>query len=318
MNAVLSVLLPIVCAGVLTATVVQAAEPPFEPSAADMDTLLFHAQRYGSTARKRSDKKIAREELFDRGAKSLDYLMSRVHIRNFWIHDLIGQLVSRLDKKEGVPVLLSYLRHEIPDQRKYAVYFLGFYDAPEHWRLIVSHLEDDDTAGAAIRTLGKWRVDDATLLIIPFLELDNERRRIAAANALRDISDRRAVPYLVDALGDPVFTVRRTASRALTKLGSASEKALVRLLPDAGETALREAIRTLGDMRSRRAVRSLRRLLDHENASVRTDAALALAAIDADNIRRWLRGTSAEHSIDPFRRYIPLVRRPDSGWHLQE
>lgn len=254
------------------------------------DELFFHVQRYGTTREKRENKRLARGELRTRGADSLAYLVRHAHVTNIWYGITAEYLVRRLDAAQAAPVLLDALESEHDQVRRYAAYFLGYYECPEHAGRILPLLDEEDGAGAAIRTLGKWKDRGAVPRILPHLEHEKERRRVTAANALGSIGARQAVPGLVAALADPYFTVRRAAGRALVSIGKPAERALLGVAgDDASGIARREAIRTLGTMRSRRAVRPLRRLLKADDRALRGEAARALLAIDPDDAPGWLR-----------------------------
>lgn len=157
--------------------------------------------------------------------------MDHIHFENMWIRILARQLVPTLEAEEAVPVLLEALDGEAARTRKYAAYFLGFYEAAEHADRLSPLLHEKDGSGAAIRTLGKWHVQDAVPEIIPFLrDPKKETRRVLAANALREIGDPQAVPFLIEALADPYFTVRKSVARALVSFGLDGEKELCEAL----------------------------------------------------------------------------------------
>lgn len=241
---------------------------------------MFHASRYGNTEVRRERKAQAVEELRQRGLEALDYLVTHSHLKNIWFRIYAQQLVEQLSAGEAVPVLLRYVDSSEKDVRKNAVYFLGFYDAPEHAAKIMTLLDDEELAGVAIRTLGKWKVSSASMRIVPFLEDDEERRRIMAANALREIGDPRTVPALIEALDDEFFTVRRTAGRALESMSNEAEPALLRATRSLPPVGIREVIRVLKPHASRRSRRTVEQLLDHEDPGVRNDAADFFAATD--------------------------------------
>lgn len=248
--------------------------------AATLDELLFHAQRYGTTTGKVERRELAEAELFARGEPALAFLMERMPVENYRIAVLAMQLVQReLGGERSAPVLLAYLDAEPAATRRMAAYLLGFCPNGGFEARVLPLLADEEAAGAAIRTLGKWAVTSAVPEIVTFMTDDRERRRVMACNALHDIGDASAVPALLTALDDPVFTVRKAAARALAGLGPAAERAMIRALRQARDPARRELIRALGAMRSRRAVRALRPLARSDDAHVRADARAALAAI---------------------------------------
>lgn len=263
-------------------------EDSFDARSMDFDQLMFHAARYGNTEEKREHKRLAKEELMGRGGEALRYLVGRCSIENLWFPTYAAELVSRLDKSVAVPVLLDLLGSEEQDVRRLAAFFLGFYDVPEHADRILPLLRDEELCGAGVRTLGKWKVRKAVLEITPFLQNAKERLRVLAANALRDIGDPLAAPYLAEALKDPYFTVRCAAARALVKLGPDAEPTLLTLLPSARVPARRQIIRVLGELRSQRSVGPLRKLLADEDPGARGDAARALREIDPQRSDKWL------------------------------
>jgi len=245
------------------------------------DELLLCTQRRGSTVEKRTQAAEARQEFLDRGASSLEYLMGKIHIENLWIRVLAQQLALKMETSNAVPILINAAASPEEKTRKYAVYFLGFHEAPEHAERIVHLLDDNKAAASTVRTLGKWRVTNATMRIVGFLDDPEERRRVMAANALRDMGDARAVPALVRALSDPVFTVRKCAARALVGLGLPAESAILAALPAAADPARREMVRILGGMPSPQAREALTRILALDELLVGEDARRALEQIDA-------------------------------------
>ena len=254
---------------------------------ATFDELFFHAQRYGTTAEKRAAKRVAQQELLARGPEALQYLMEHVHIENVWGCILVERLILKLDKEEAAAGLLAFVNDEQPVTRRFAIYFLGFLDTPGHVAIVLPFLDDDEAAGAAIRTLGKWRAREAVPRLVTFLSDEKERRRVLAANALKDVGATQAVPGLIQALSDPVFTVRRAAAGALSNMDGAVEPMLLAALDEAEGAARRELVRILGERRCQKAIRPLRRLLSADDRLVRMDAAQALGVIDPEEAVRW-------------------------------
>lgn len=189
------------------------------------DELIFDIQRYGNTPEKRESKARAREELFARGPDGLRVVMTYVHLENVAIGVTAENMVREMDTQKVAAVLAEFLNDGHPKTRKLAAYWLGFHMTPEYADRVLPLLKDDEAAGAAIRTLGKWRVKEAIPQIVPFLKHEKETRRIAAANALRDIGDPAVAPELEPLLNDRMFTVREVAARALRKLEKGGDEA---------------------------------------------------------------------------------------------
>jgi HEAT repeat protein len=251
----------------------------FDATNASFEDLAFHAVRYATTPEKLQAKQQATAELFARRAEALRFLMSRIHFENVGVQVLAQNLVEMLRKEEAVPVLLDFVDDGRTNTQKSAVYFLGFYTAPDAAGRIRPLLARDKLRGVTIRTLGKWKVADAVPEIAQFLKDDEERVRVAAANALRDIGDPRAIPHLIEAQGDPVFTVRNTALRALVSFGPAAEKPMLAALEKAEGPARRQLVRGLGELRSRAAEKPLARLRRTADAALREDLERSLLMI---------------------------------------
>jgi HEAT repeat protein len=187
--------------------------------AADFDVLLFDATRYGSTPEKREAKRVAREELKTRMPDALRAAMEWIHGDHVGLQVLVMEWVLELPSETVVPVLADYIDHPREETRRVAIFFLGFHQAPELADRVMPFLDDEKCRGAAARTLGKWKIASARPALENMLVEGNERQRVVAANALRDLGDAAALPALIAALNDPVFTVRHTAARAVVVLG---------------------------------------------------------------------------------------------------
>ena len=206
----------------------------FDPDTATLDELMFHASRYADTDVRKRDKRVAHRALMARGVNALRYLVSGAYQDNDAFTALARELAGSLPDDEVASVLLDRLDDDHMPVRRLAVYLLGDLDTAEHAPRVRALLADEDIAGAAVRTLGKWRDRDAVSDLLPLLRHPKERRRIVAAMALGEIGDERAAGPLVAALGDPVFTVRHAALRALDGLPAVSvETALRAAWPDA-------------------------------------------------------------------------------------
>lgn len=217
-----------------------------------LDDLLYDATRYANTPERREAKAIAREALLARMPDALRAAMRWVHGDRVMVQVLAMEWVMTLPEDVVVPVLLEFLDAEREDTRRVALFFLGFKDAPEHAAQVMPHLANEHTRGAALRTLGKWRVAEVRPVAEQWLTEGGERVRVVAANALRDIGDPAAVPALVRALEDPVFTVRNTAARAILVLtkddrslipeSAGAGRMLERIRMDAGLSEMDEGV----------------------------------------------------------------------------
>ncbi|MEM7392594.1 MAG: HEAT repeat domain-containing protein [Verrucomicrobiota bacterium] len=249
----------------------------FNPRKATLDELFVEMRERGHTKEKRLRKGRARAEFFARKGKGLRYLMTHIHHRNIYLRIYAEPLVKQLKAREGVPVLLDFLDAEHAATRRYATFYLGYFDTPEHADRLMALLEDRESRKFAIRTLGKWKVKEAVPEIVEALKEDKELMRIMAANALRDMADPRGAEPLIAALDDDLFTVRKTAARALAALGE--DAPVIAHLGKAEGRVLRELIRTLGEMKSSAGLKKLETMKDHPDAQVRREVENAVRLI---------------------------------------
>jgi len=124
--------------------------------------------------------------------------------------------------------------------------------------------------------------------------------RRAAADALKDIGDSRAVEALIGALKDKDASVRRNAAGALYEIGDAgSVEALMGALKDT-DTAVRvHAARTLSGLGDVSTVEALKEALKDTDAEVRGDAAWGLGRIaDAGSVEVLIEALKGEEDAD--------------------
>ena len=109
---------------------------------------------------------------------------------------------------------------------------LGVAADPGLVRALARH-EDPEVRVEAVRTLGSL-APDAESVDICLAAMDDPAwpTRALAARSLGSLGDRRAVPRLERAMGDPAYWVRHRAGEALARLSDAGREALERGLSD--------------------------------------------------------------------------------------
>lgn len=150
-------------------------------------------------------------------------------------------------------------------------------------------VKDDDLYTirlTAITALGNLRDPSSTNTLIGALSDPSPAVRVAAANALGVIGDRKATQALLPLLHDRHNEqARAVAIKALGKLKDPAALAdLLEIANDEGDAwAVRKAsIEALGEIRDARAVDSLVNTLDDQYATVREASALALGKIGSN------------------------------------
>jgi len=196
--------------------------PPPDFSLLSLDELMTNACRYGDTEERRVHKKTAVDEFINRGSEALSYLLEHSDTENMWNMVYADQIVRAMPAQEVASNLMVII--ETPETldltRKYALFFLGYHSTPQYTDRILPWLSNDLTAGATIRTLGKWQATNALPYITSFLQSTNERKRILAVNAFHDIQHPGSEKQLIPLLEDPLFTVRFNTRRAITNIPS--------------------------------------------------------------------------------------------------
>ena len=176
---------------------------------------------------------------------------------------------------------MNHLRSDDPQTRIQAAETLGKLGNPEAVPPLSSALGDADwrVRQVAALALGEMGTDQAVLPLVDSLHDPHPSVREAAAEALGQLSDQRSCRALVDRLADEDARVVDSASDALLKIGEpAVHPMLVALETPAGK-ARERIVSLLGQIGDSRAVPSLVRLLEDENAGVRAMAAEALHSL---------------------------------------
>jgi hypothetical protein len=229
--------------------------------AGGFEALLYDATRYANTPARREAKVAARAALVEQLPESMRAALDYIHGDHVGLQVLVMEWVLAMPSDKVVPALAERLDDARVETRRFAAYALGFHPsaAEAYTERVMALLDEELTRGAAVRTLGKWKVGAARPAMERLLVEGHERQRVVAANALRDLGDAAAVPALVGALGDPVFTVRNTAARALVSFGAVADAALaeaeqvpaamaVRIRADLGVLSVDEALGDPGVM----------------------------------------------------------------------
>jgi HEAT repeat protein len=124
----------------------------------------------------------------------------------------------------------------------------------EPWLIKGLESPKDSVMEASAAALGNLGDSGSIPALIRVLE-GEVGRRYAAAWALGEIGDLAAVPNLVRALGSNDTLLRKTAVRALVKLGPEAGEAVTAFLGEAVEaSSQRAAIRVAGELRTEKAV----------------------------------------------------------------
>jgi HEAT repeat protein/RNA polymerase subunit RPABC4/transcription elongation factor Spt4 len=120
--------------------------------------------------------------------------------------------------------------------------------------------------------------EEALPILISLLEIKNDDVLADVNKAMLSFKDE-ALPYLVKALTDERWRVRKIASRMLGKLGAGSLKKLMELVPENEEDVDYWMVQTLSNMGGE-AIQYLVRVFKHPNSKIRLAAIRAAQNVD--------------------------------------
>jgi HEAT repeat protein len=127
--------------------------------------------------------------------------------------------------------------------------------------------QDTDVRWWAVRALaGFENADETTPDLLTALGDESDEVRQAAALALSQRSDPRALTQLVRALSDPDPLTARLVSNALVLLGTQATQALLDVLKNGTRSARLGAVRALAEIKDPRAIPGLMKALETDSA----------------------------------------------------
>jgi HEAT repeat protein len=215
-----------------------------------------------------------------------------------------AQVLGALGEKRAVSPLRKLLLDESKFVRLRAAEALGALQAQESVHSLISILGDVDprVRRAAVKALCGFAKSAVEPLLLAYRYSKRKVQRRAILETLGQLTDPRAVPALIDAMGDSHHMVRMAAIRAISTMGgsevtgrliellSKNEIPIDKLLEDAKSHPFLNvrirAIRTLGELKDSGAVDTLKELSADDDQQIAVESALALEKIGLDMWRR--------------------------------
>ena len=196
------------------------------------------------------------------------------------------QLITCWDSGRWSPALQTFKHPSPGEQAALALASMG----RKAFRPLSQQL---DNSNAAVRRNAAWAIGELTNMmpgeradaapqLINLLGDSDEWVRMAAARALGELRDERALTRLVAALGDDNWQVRQVVVWALSEMKD--DRAVTALcsvlLSDVRVEVRRGAAEALGEIASEAAIPSLKQALNDADLSVSTKAAWAISEIE--------------------------------------
>ncbi len=211
-------------------------------------------------------RKMAADLIFEYQEAALPALSAALNSYSEDIQHWALQVLTRLGKK-GAPSILRGLKSPNHDVRYFACMALGDLREPqgvtpliralgdETWHVrkaasdalvkygeeVISAIEavmnkttDEDVRFWAIKSLGKLG-PKAQRILLESLRTGDKHLRYVIAAALGESGDRRVIKVLIDSLGDPDWTIRKSATQALAEIGENAVDMLIEGLKEPAE-----------------------------------------------------------------------------------
>jgi len=286
---------------------VEKFEPDIDTSSASIDSIITapvesvfktaSMWRVGNVVKK---VERARKELVKLGPKALAYVAEKKMDTKDGLESEAIQVLVKAWPDSSKPYLFRALRDERYLARQNGAYFLGklgrsAFDAVESIYAAVKAERISPRRG--VYALG----DIGDSLVVPrvlYLLKDKlELSRIVTAEACGKLKNPVAIPDLMQALSDRVFTVRSAAEAALVVIGRPSLESVLSELPKLKPVALGHALRTAGALAAKldttqadremqaRCRSAFKSYVAHPDNFVRTQAVAACGVVIDDSLR---------------------------------
>jgi len=233
----------------------------------------------------------SKKALIEMGEEAVPYLLNKLDTRSAREKWTLIDIVGKIGEPAVMP-LIEYLKSDNKDEVKLASRILGDIKDKRAVSPLIELLDKEDfnTRGYACESLGKIGDTAAFTHVSSCLKDSVEVVRKSAAVALGKMSamgrsafggkDSRAIPYLIEGLSDPHFSVRMTSAEALVQIGEPSVKPLIELLSLSTDTiAIHLAIESLGKLKEKYTVKPLLKELEDDDWATRAFTVEALGEI---------------------------------------
>ena len=242
----------------------------------------------------------SKKALIEMGEEAVPYLLDKLDTQSAREKWTLIEIVSKIGEPAVMPLIES-LKSDNKDEVKLASRILGDIKDKRAVNPLIELLDKEDfnTRSHACESLGKIGDTTAFAHVSSCLKDSVEVVRKSAAVALGKMSamgrslpagrrgafggkDSRAIPFLIEGLSDPHFSVRMTSVSALVEIGEPSVEPLIELLSYSQTTntlAVHLVIESLGKLKERRATKPLLKKLEHEDWATRAFTVEALGEI---------------------------------------
>jgi HEAT repeat protein len=223
--------------------------------------------------------------------------------------DAAAVRIAALDGQSVCKYFPQLLRAGTVEQRERAAFAMGLIGAPE-WASAPLMTALEATRPVPVRRAAAWALGQlkdrrAIRALIQTLKDDNDEVATAAAFALGTIGEP-AVPGLIATLRLDQVAARRMAVLALGHMGSAAREPLMRIIedPEGSDDTVRDAAEALGLLRDASAVPQLVLLMRRRHGRLAASAASALAALGEPAVKALITALPVQRAELELRKAI--------------
>lgn len=219
------------------------------------------------------------------------------------IRDLIYEILKDFGT-HSIPYLMESLSSEYWMGRSLAAQSLSDMGSEAVYPL-VSALESEDKERRywAIKILGKMKERVAFADIKKLLSDPDPEIRMSALEAMEHYLDTDVISDIIERFLDPVWIVRKCASRAISKFGGRAVPQLLRALESSEEDVRYWALCSIGDIKPQGALTHVLRLFKDKSWTIRKTASDVLGGYGEDALLE-LSGLATESSDAEIRYWV--------------
>ncbi len=207
-----------------------------------------------------------------------------------WLRGCAAIALGRLSGDEVIPPLIDAMQDDNIEVSRAAISAFGYIKNRQAMPYLQEILEDERKAKLhtiAVTVLGEIGGLEATPTLLKTLESPDNKVRIRAAMALRELRSEETVTPFIELMNDEDECLRAIAASSLGFLNDRrAVEPLIKALGDCTETVRAITASSLGCLNDRRAISPLERALNDKSQTVRKQASAALTKIKSSQVQQ--------------------------------
>jgi HEAT repeat protein len=236
------------------------------------------------------------------GEPAVDALMDTLDDPDHLVRVAAAEALGAIGGRKALGALLTLLKDADEDVRVGAVRSLAILGDPRALPFLIGQFSDSSSAIRSAAADSTAEFGDTSLAVLLSALADRQTLvRITAAEALGKLAHIKAVPSLIESLGDGVHEVRFGAAQALGEIGLPAIKPLIGVLKNGNREERLAVLEALGRILDERARAGIEYALNDSDPDVREKAEKALKKHEVFDVwrRAWLERLTQEEVVSP-------------------